>query len=133
MNERGEISRVFEHMEHTFEVNARIEKRRRATEGTKQHLKTSLDLDLETTTHQQQPGDGRVQEVWIEGSGDGPPQEVMFVDTIVAQCDLAEPRPMRLAETLSMIRLCRGWFGERSVTWRRMVARNSEKGERLAA
>jgi hypothetical protein len=38
-------------MKHTFEVNARIEKRRSAVEGTKQQLKTSLDLDLETTTH----------------------------------------------------------------------------------
>jgi len=133
VNEWSEISRVFEHMEHTFEVNARIEKRRSAAEGTKQQLKTSLDLDLETTTHQQRPGDGRVQKVWIDGSEDGPLQEVVVVDTIVAQCELAEPRPMRLAETLSMIRLCRGRFKERSGTWRRKVARSSEKGARLAA
>jgi hypothetical protein len=57
----------------------------------------------------------------------------VVVDTIVAQCELAEPRPMRLAEALSMIRLCRGRFGERSGTWRRKVARSFEKGERLAA
>jgi len=51
----------------------------------------------------------------------------VVVDSVVAQCGLAELGRMRLAETLRMIKLCRCRFGERGVTWKRKVGRSSEK------
>ena len=120
-------------MRQAFEADASIETRRMAAGKVGQQSRTALPLELDATTHQQHVGVERVHEIWVDGSEDGPPQEVVVMDTVIAQCELAEPRPMRLAETLRMIRLCRGRFGERSGTWRRKLGRTSEKGGGFAA
>ena len=91
-----------------------------------------LEIPLNIDSYAQRPEHETVQEIWIGSSEDGPSKEVVVVDTVIAQCELAEPRPMRLAETLRMIRLCRGRFGERSGTWRRKLGGSSEKGISLA-
>ena len=105
----------------------------KAKEEARKDVEMELEIALDTDNHAQRSGHEAVQEIWIDGSEDGPSNGVVVVDTIVAQCELAEPRPMRLAETLRMIRLCRGRFGERDGTWRRKMGRSSEKGGGLAA
>jgi hypothetical protein len=122
--ERCETSRVSGHMKPNLRVNISIEKRTDAAKGTNQQPKTASFVDLEPNINQQQLGNGRVKDIWIDGSEDGLPQKVVIADTVVA---LAEPKPVILAETLRMIRLYR-WFGERSGTWRRNTGRSSEKG-----
>jgi hypothetical protein len=95
-----------------------------AGKGVEMELQRALDTD----SHAHRPGYDTVQEIWIDGSEDSHSNQFVVVNTVVAQCESAEPGPMRLAETLRMIRLCRGRFGERSGTWKRKVGRSSEKG-----
>lgn len=114
-----------------------INEEKRAREAS-EHLKERFGIGAKAaipTDHEQRPGDEIVQEIWIGGSEDGPSEAALVVDTVVAQCNLAEPRPIRLAETQRMIKLCRGRFGEldrKSGTWRRRMGRDSEKGGGLA-
>ncbi len=127
------VPRAGEHIGEAFGVDSRIEKRRKAAEEARQESQIALNVDLNRAIHQQHLEDGSTLEIWIDGNEEGHPQDVMVVDTVIAQCELAEPRPMRLEETLRMIRLCRGRVGERGETWRRKMGRSSEKGRGLAA
>lgn len=36
-------------------------------------------------------------------------REAVLIDTVVAQCELSQPRPRRLTEAVRMVKLCRGW------------------------
>lgn len=131
-NELEVQRQVFKHKYEVF--GARDPRRRRSATGEAwRGVEMEIEIPLDTDSHTQHHRPETVQEIWIGGSEDGPSNEVLVVDTVVAQCELAEPRPMRLAETLRMVRLCRGRFGERSGTWRRKVGRSSEKGGGLAA
>jgi hypothetical protein len=127
-NELEEERQAFNHLSQHFKQAKEQREKKIAIEEARQKSKIQLEIKLDTDSQTQHSGDETVQEIWIDGSADGPTQEVVVVDRVVAQCELAEPRPMRLAETLRMIRLCRGRFEERSGTWRRKVGRSSEKG-----
>jgi hypothetical protein len=107
--------------------------RRSGKEKAAKEVEMELEIALDTDSHAQRPGHETVQEIWVDSSEDGPSKEVVIVDTVVAQCELAEPTQMRLAETLRMIRLCRGRFAGQSETLRRKVGRSSEKFGGFAA